>query len=72
MSFDGVFGGAEKGFDAQMLFDPLEEQLDAPAQAVELGDSERGQEEVENDNRFVGLYLASFYLAATTEIRSSD
>jgi hypothetical protein len=37
LSFDGVFGGAEERFDTQMLFDPLEEQLDAPTQAVELG-----------------------------------
>jgi hypothetical protein len=36
LSFDGVFGGAEKRFDTKMLFDPLEEQLDLPAQAVEL------------------------------------
>ena len=31
MGFDGVLGGAEEGLDAQVLLDPFEEQLDAPA-----------------------------------------
>ena len=46
MSFDSVFGGAEERFDTKMLFDPLEEQLDSPAQAVELGYRERGQDKI--------------------------
>jgi hypothetical protein len=46
LSFDGVFGGAEECFDTKMLFNPLEEQLNSPAQAVELGNGERGQEKV--------------------------
>jgi len=29
-----------------MLFDPFEEQFDAPAQAVELRDGESGQDEI--------------------------
>ena len=27
MGFHGIFGGTEEGFDAQVLFDPFEEQL---------------------------------------------
>jgi hypothetical protein len=38
LSFNRVFGDAEESFDTQMLFDPFEEQLDSPAQAVELSD----------------------------------
>ena len=40
-----------------MLLDPLEEQFDLPAAAVELGDGERGQGEVvgEKDQRLAGL-----------------
>lgn len=40
-----------------MLLDPLEEQLDLPAQTVELGDSEGGQREVvgEKDQPLSGL-----------------
>src|SRR5687767_793576 len=40
-----------------MLFDPFEEQFDSPAQAVELSDCERGQDEVvgQKDQSFSGL-----------------
>ena len=41
-----VFAGAEEGFDAQVLFDPFEEQLDLPTTAIELGDGEGRQAEV--------------------------
>ena len=34
----GVLGSADKGFDAQVLLDGLEEQLDLPALVVDLGD----------------------------------
>ena len=42
----GVFARAEKGFDAQMLLDPFEEQFDLPAAAIELRDGQRGHGEV--------------------------
>lgn len=38
LRFDGVFARSQKGFDAQMLFDPLEEQFDLPALLVKRGD----------------------------------
>jgi len=41
-----VLAGAEKGFDAQVLLDPLEEQFDLPAQLVELRNCQGGQREV--------------------------
>ena len=46
LGFDGVLAGAEEAFDAQVLLDPLEEQLDLPAAFVELGDGQRRQREV--------------------------
>jgi hypothetical protein len=46
LSFDGIFGGAEERFDTKMLFDPLEEQLDSPAQAVKLVNRERRQDKI--------------------------
>ena len=36
MGFDGILRDAEEGLDAQVLLDPFEEQLDAPAAAVEF------------------------------------
>ncbi len=32
----GVWAGAVKGFDAQMLLDPFEEQFDLPAAPIEM------------------------------------
>jgi hypothetical protein len=37
-----VLGEAEERLDAQVLLDPLEEQLDLPAAAVEIGDGAGG------------------------------
>lgn len=36
LRLDRVLGGSVKRFDPQMLFDPLEEQLDLPALAIQL------------------------------------
>src|SRR5699024_11005588 len=52
--FDGVFGGAVKRLDPQVLFDPLEEQLDPgsgpgqvlPAQAIQMANGQCGQPEM--------------------------
>ena len=41
LGFDGVFAGPQKRFDAQMLFDPFEEQFDLPALFVKRGDQFR-------------------------------
>lgn len=43
LGLDRVLRGAEKDFDAKMLLDPLEEQLDRPARTVEFGDG-RGRQ----------------------------
>ena len=40
LSLHGVLGGAVEGFDAQVLFDPFEEQLDLPALLVDLRDGQ--------------------------------
>ena len=57
LRLDSIRGGAEERLDLQMLLDPLEEQLDLPAQTVELGDGEGGQREVvgEEDQSLAGL-----------------
>ncbi len=38
LRFDCVLAGAQKGLDSQMLFDPLEEQLDLPSLPIECCD----------------------------------
>lgn len=38
---DRVLDGSIEGFDVQMLLDPLEEQLDLPALAVQFRDGQR-------------------------------
>ena len=38
LSEDGVFGGAEEGFDFEVLFDPLEKQLDLPTIPIDISD----------------------------------
>jgi len=53
---------AVKGFDAQMLLDPFEEEFDLPASAIELGDGQR------RDGKIVGQedqHLAGFGIAIT-------
>ena len=42
MRFDRVFVVAVKGFDPEILLDPLEKKLHLPAQAVQFGDSQGG------------------------------
>lgn len=46
LGFDGVLRGAVKGFDAQVLLDPFEEQFDMPATTVQFGDDVRRKSEV--------------------------
>ena len=46
LGFDGVLGSSIEGLDAQVLLDPLEEQLDLPARFVESDDDEGWQGEV--------------------------
>lgn len=46
LSFDGVLRGAVKGFDAQVLLDPFEEQFDMPATTVQFGDDVSWKSEV--------------------------
>jgi hypothetical protein len=43
LGLDRVLGSAEEAFDAEMLFDPFEEQLHLPAALVEGADG-RGRE----------------------------
>jgi hypothetical protein len=52
-----VGAGAIKGFDAQVLLEPFEEQFDLPASAIELGDGQRRDGEVvgQEDQHLAGL-----------------
>ncbi len=43
LNLQGVGAGADKGFDAQVLLERLEEQLDLPALVVDLGDGRGGE-----------------------------
>ncbi len=72
LGLDGVLGGAEEALDAQVLFDPFEEQLDLPAAFVEPGDGERRQGEVvgQEDEGFAGLRVA--VLDAAEGVRVAD
>jgi hypothetical protein len=56
----GVLAGAIEGFDAQMLFDPFEEQFDLPAAVIELRNGKGGQGEVvgQKDQRLARLRIA--------------
>jgi hypothetical protein len=60
LGLGGVFGDAEKGFDAQVLLDPFEEEFDLPASFVELGDAECGEGKVVGDE---DVLLVSFEVA---------
>ena len=57
MGFHCVLGGTKEGFDAQVLFDPFEEQFDLPAIPVEFGDGECGQGKVVGEEVEGGLRL---------------
>ena len=46
LRLDCVFGGAKERFDAQVLFDPLEKQLDLPALFVKCANSQRRKRHV--------------------------
>ncbi len=54
LGLDRVLGSAEERLDAQVLFDPLEEQLHLPPEFVEGGDAEGRKGEIvrQEDERF--------------------
>lgn len=60
LRLDGVEGVAEEMFDRQILLDPLEEGLDLPAFAINLGNGERRQIEAigQEDEELVGFWIA--------------
>ena len=55
-----VLAHAVKSFDAQMLFDPFEEQFDLPAAMIQLrnGQGRRGEVIGQKDQRLAGLGIA--------------
>src|SRR5208282_584259 len=56
----GVGAGAVKGFDAQMLLEPFEEQFDLPAAMIKLNNRQSGCGEVvgQEDQRQAGFGIA--------------
>ena len=58
LSAHRVGRSAVKGFDAQMLLDPFEEQFDLPAAMIELGDGQSRHGEVvgQKDQRLAGFW----------------
>jgi hypothetical protein len=59
LGFDGVFAGAVKGFDSEVLLDPFEEQLDLPSAFVDFRDGGGGRSEVvgNEDKTFAGFFV---------------
>jgi len=59
LSAHRVGRGAVKGFDAQMLLDPFEEEFDLPAAAIKLGDGQRRDGEVvgQEDQRGASFWI---------------
>lgn len=62
----GVFGRAKKRFDAQVLFDPLEEEFNLPAVLVDRGNRKSGEIEVvcKKDQPFPGFRI---YITDTSQ-----
>ena len=60
LSAHSVGRGAVKGFDAERLFEPFEEQLDLPAPPIQLGNGQSRDGEVvgQEDERFAGFRVA--------------
>ena len=60
LRLDGVLAGPEERFDAQVLLDPLEEQLDVPAALVERGDGGGREPEMvgQKDEDLAGFQVA--------------
>jgi len=60
LSAHRVWRGAVKGFDAQMLLDPFEEEFDLPAASIEFGDGQRRHGEVvgQKDQRLARFWIA--------------
>ena len=56
----GVRTGAIKGFDAQMLFDPFEEQFDLPAAPIQLSDGQSRHSKIvgQEDQPLAGFGIA--------------
>ena len=82
LSLQSVGSGSVKRFDAEMLFDPLKEQLDLPSASVKLGHGERWQSEIvgQEDEAFVAISIqkmntAEFFGVTSARIisaRSND
>ena len=65
----GVLARTVEGFDAQMLFDPFEEQFDLPAATIQLGDCQGGRGEVvgQKDQSLTSLGVAIARCAAARQ-----
>lgn len=62
LGLDGILGGAEEGFDAQVLLDPLEKEFHLPSVAVEIGHRLCGHDEIvgQKIEGFAGLGMVVF------------
>jgi hypothetical protein len=60
LSLDSIFACAEEGLDAQMLLDPLEEQLDLPSAFIKgaNGDGRQGELVGEEDEILARIRVA--------------
>ena len=65
LNLDRVFGGAVKGPDPEVLFDPFEKQFHPPAGFVKFGDGQGGQEEIVGQ-KFQELFLFGVEVSNTS------
>ena len=68
MSHHGVFAVAKKGFDLEVLFDPLKEQFDLPTVFVNGGDG-RGSKVKVVGNKYISLTRLSIAIGNTSKWR---
>ncbi len=72
LSLHGVFAQAVEGFDAKVLLDPLEEELDLPAGFVDLRDHDGVDLEVvgDEDQAFSGFGIQKAYSAQVATVEA--
>lgn len=60
-----VIGSPVEGLNAEMLFDPFEEQFDLPSALVEFGDSQCGKDKIvgEKNELFLSFGIEVLYTA---------
>ena len=72
LNLDSVLRGAVKSLDAQVLFDPAEEQFHLPALTIELGDGQGGQEKIVGEEYQLQILLGVEIVRCDAAERGND